>query len=771
MLVRVLGPVEAWTEHGPLQVPIGKPLAALAILALAGGRAVPADQMVEGLWGADAPPTALKTLQVHMSTLRARLRDGEVGISLTPAGYRLEVDAEVVDVVRFERLATAGMAAATDGHPEAAAQVLRDALGQWSGDPLSNVLDAPFAERHVQRLRRRRSSVLQARVAADLALGLGATIVDELRQIADEHPYDERACGHLMVALYRAGRPAEALDTFRSFRRQLGDDLGLEPGPALLEVERQVLMHDGRLRSVEAAARGPGASATNATPADPADPAGAHARPGDLDAQIEASIRSSELLRRVGALDDALRVIDRSILVARADAPHRLAVLLVHRSMLLALSERAEDGEADLAAATQLARRFLDGPALAQVALARFGLDAGSDDDDGLLVQLLEPIDLLEPRAPQRVDLLCAAMQQIVYSADSATAEKLLALAESTAAGMGDARSQAVAAATRTSLAGVRFQQLDAQLGQASASLAEARAIGDPLLLIAAWFADVRARFDAGDVDTCAANLTEFRAAAHATMLPFAWVRPDLIDAAVRLARGQTDGLEDRILRIRERGARMHARSVRGSANSLLFGTWLELDRFDVLDAMLVDRDGSSELVWQALGSMIAATLGRPDAREQLDRVLASMASADPGGWREPFVAAFGIEAARRCDHTAAAALLGPRLDPLAGRFLVLGPATITLGPVDRYRGLAALVTRDADAAVAALREAVEQTDRGGARVWALRSRVDLAVALSERQHDGDDLEAAALLAVVGQDPLLRQCPRLAREVGEALGR
>ena len=254
MRVRVLGPVGMWVDDCEVPVPAGKPRAILAMLALAGGRAVSAEQLVIGLWGEDPPPTAAKTLQVHVSTLRARLRDSDTTLVLTSSGYRLSIDPEAIDVATFERIADDGMVALGEGRADVASRLLRSALAEWTGEPLSNVLDSPFAAHEADRLALRRLAVVQARVEADLSLGLGATLVDELRAIADASPYDERACGQLMVALYRSGQPAAALAVFRAFRSTLGEELGLEVGPDLVELEHHVLMHDDSLLSAPAGA-------------------------------------------------------------------------------------------------------------------------------------------------------------------------------------------------------------------------------------------------------------------------------------------------------------------------------------------------------------------------------------------------------------------------------------------------------------------------------------------------------------------------------------
>jgi predicted ATPase/DNA-binding SARP family transcriptional activator len=256
MRVRVLGPVGIWASGVEVPVPSGKPRALLAMLALAEGRPVSADHLVVGLWGEEAPGTASKTLQVHVSTLRSRLREAGGALVQSAAGYRLDVDPEEIDIVCFEQLAEQGFTALANGRVDVTSRSLQSALEEWSGEPLSNVLNAPFASHEAERLALRRLAVIQARIEADLSLGFGVTLVDETRAIAEANPYDERACGQLMVALYRAGQPAASLKAYQTLRATLGEELGLDAGPELVELERQVLVHDDRLLARPAAASG-----------------------------------------------------------------------------------------------------------------------------------------------------------------------------------------------------------------------------------------------------------------------------------------------------------------------------------------------------------------------------------------------------------------------------------------------------------------------------------------------------------------------------------
>jgi predicted ATPase/DNA-binding SARP family transcriptional activator len=243
----VLGDVRMTADGLAVPIPRGKQLALLAALAVNVGRSVPTGRLVAGLWGEAAHPATLQTLQVHVSTLRKQLRPYGVQIVFSDSGYQLDLAADVVDVARFESLSASGLEAAANDRPEAASDLLGRALAQWSGEPLANVLEAPFAAEVVECLSLRRTAVAIAKVDANLALGLSTTLVPEIRDLATADPYDEHVCAQLMVALYRVGDQAQALAHLRTFRKRLRDDLGIVPGPELQAIERQILRHDDEL--------------------------------------------------------------------------------------------------------------------------------------------------------------------------------------------------------------------------------------------------------------------------------------------------------------------------------------------------------------------------------------------------------------------------------------------------------------------------------------------------------------------------------------------
>ena len=240
MQFRVLGPLEVDGAGGAVPLGGGKVRAVLAQLLLRPNEPVAAERLAVGLWGEDAPPSSVKTIYVHVSRLRKALGDPEA-IATTPAGYRLRVRPGELDADHFATLSTQGRSALEDGRPGEAAAKLREALALWRGPALREFAFEAFAAPEIARLEEERLATLEARIEADLRCGRHAELVAELGQLADAHPARQRLTGHLMLALYRCGRHADALDVFTRARARLDDELGLEPGAELRRLQRQIL--------------------------------------------------------------------------------------------------------------------------------------------------------------------------------------------------------------------------------------------------------------------------------------------------------------------------------------------------------------------------------------------------------------------------------------------------------------------------------------------------------------------------------------------------
>ena len=242
--VRLLGPIEVERDGEPVALGGQKPRTLFGVLALEPGRVVSVDRLVEALWPGDPPDTAGHAIQVYVSQLRKAL--GPVIATRAP-GYVLELEPERVDAHRFARLAQEGRAALEGGEPESAEVALREALALWRGPALADFLYEPFAQTQIARLEELRTVVVEERIEADLALGRHVELVSELEALVQSERLRERPRAQLMLALYRSGRQADALAAYRDARETLVEELGIDPGPELRELEAAILRQDESL--------------------------------------------------------------------------------------------------------------------------------------------------------------------------------------------------------------------------------------------------------------------------------------------------------------------------------------------------------------------------------------------------------------------------------------------------------------------------------------------------------------------------------------------
>jgi DNA-binding SARP family transcriptional activator len=272
----LLGSLEVTDEQGEL-VDVGgaRSRALLMILLLARGRTVPADTIVDQVWGVDVPSSATSTLQSYVSRLRRVLEPdrptGAVAKLLTweAPGYRLAVDPDDVDIHRFERLADAGHAALVAGDPATARELLLEAESLRRGPALVEFAGEEWARGTAARLDERYLAAVEDRVAADLLLGRHDLVVGELADFVDQHPLREGLWEQLALALYRSNRQSEALRALNQLRETLLDELGVDPGPSIRELERRILDHDPSLRAAENADPHADAMPPTGTAADP----------------------------------------------------------------------------------------------------------------------------------------------------------------------------------------------------------------------------------------------------------------------------------------------------------------------------------------------------------------------------------------------------------------------------------------------------------------------------------------------------------------------
>ena len=257
---RILGPLEVSADGQAVEIGGPKLRALLVILLLRANESVPREVLVHELWGEHPPAGAQGSLDVYVSRLRKALgavADGSVLVT-RPGAYSLQIDEAQLDARQFEQLVEQGRAALAGNAPDQAAASLRGALKLWRGQALADLANGPGPRIEAARLEELRLSAIEDRIEADLTLGRHADVVGELDVLVAQHPLRERLRGQLMIALYRGGRQAEALEAYQAARRTLVDELGLEPGPALQRLERAILQQDESLdlpgRAVDAQA-------------------------------------------------------------------------------------------------------------------------------------------------------------------------------------------------------------------------------------------------------------------------------------------------------------------------------------------------------------------------------------------------------------------------------------------------------------------------------------------------------------------------------------
>jgi DNA-binding SARP family transcriptional activator/tetratricopeptide (TPR) repeat protein len=242
---RILGPLEVRDRGGPIELRRRKVRALLAVLLLHAREPVSSDALIDALWGETPPRTARAALQNYVAQLRHALGPGLV--ASRAGGYALEAGPEQIDLGRFERLAAEGGAA--DG--EERVEKLGEALALWHGPPLGDLAFEPFAAHEAARMEELRTATLEDRIDAQLSCGAGPELIADLEGLIAEHPFRERLRGQLMLALYRSGRQADALQAYQETRHTLVDELGIEPSAPLRELEQAILRQE---RSLDPAA-------------------------------------------------------------------------------------------------------------------------------------------------------------------------------------------------------------------------------------------------------------------------------------------------------------------------------------------------------------------------------------------------------------------------------------------------------------------------------------------------------------------------------------
>jgi DNA-binding SARP family transcriptional activator/tetratricopeptide (TPR) repeat protein len=347
MEFRILGPVEVWDGARRLDLRGSKPRALLAVLLLHANQVVSTDHLVDQLWGEAPPPTARNLVQVAVSRLRQALHDRLGGnapapvLATRPSGYLLRVEPGELDLDRFEGLTAEAQRAIADGDLEGSAERWRAALALWRGPALAGASTEALQRTVVPRLEEARLMALEERLEVELGLGRHAQLVGELEALVASHPDRERLCRQLMLALYRSGRRARALAVYRSTRRLLAEELGLEPSPALQQLERAILRADPALSPPAPATADRQAASAAATSGRTASPAPCQLPPdiGDFTGREEPLTRVRGLLGREPS-STATSVVVCAISGAAGVGKTALAIHAAHQ-----LAERFPDGQ------------------------------------------------------------------------------------------------------------------------------------------------------------------------------------------------------------------------------------------------------------------------------------------------------------------------------------------------------------------------------------------------------------------------------------------
>jgi DNA-binding SARP family transcriptional activator len=245
---RILGPLEVRDGDKALELGGNRQRAVLALLAIHVGEVVPSERLITYLWGESPPPTASTSLQNAVSQLRKVL--GAEVVETRAPGYALKAERSAVDARRFEQLLDEARSAEADRR----VSLLREALQLWRGPPLGDFAYEPFAQNEAARLEELRLTAVEERIEAELELGAASELIGELETLIREHPLRERPRGQHMLALYRSGRQAEALQAYQETRRMLVDQLGIEPTPALQQLHASILRQESTLQSQAVAA-------------------------------------------------------------------------------------------------------------------------------------------------------------------------------------------------------------------------------------------------------------------------------------------------------------------------------------------------------------------------------------------------------------------------------------------------------------------------------------------------------------------------------------
>lgn len=710
----------------------GRPLLLLLRLVTAGGAAVSATRLRADIWGGDSSGDGV--VRVNLTRLRRAL--GDAAVERRDGGYTLS--GVQVDADRFDVLVARGRDRSTSIERRIAAY--DEALTPWRGPAFEGFDGIPWLQAAAARLDELREVAVDERFELRSLVEDPARLVPDLTIALEHGPVREHRVELLATALYRSQRQSEAIDVIRGAATTLRDELGLEPGPSLRELEHRILVHDPSLLVTPRTIR-----STTAP-------------------DVEGQLRAATALVRSGAHAEAIAILDRVEAMAREAGDRRsttecLIVRAVHHSM-----SGSGDPRATLDAARRIARDLRDGPLLARIAITSFGHGATTDLGAGL-VELLEPLELLPTTAPERVDLLCAAAVMASLTSGSTAGELLLAGASEVHDAQANERTAAVLAAARCIVSAGLGSDAALVEAQATESLRFAQQTDDPVLAVVAAHALMRAHYVRGEIDEVDRLLGPLLAAGRAAMLPFAIARVGLCEVIHAIVRGQFDVAVDRIEQTARTGERLRTLNTERALSAQRALMLLELDRLhEVRDELEPLAEPGADHA-HTFGALIGLIDGTPET-------VLELAGDVPGdATRPPFVALAAITAAEHDDRELAAWCL-PHLAAAGDVVIVAGLGTLLFGFAPHFRATVRAVLADLDGAVADYERATELSERVGAALWLDHARVGLARVLVQRARGDDRRRADELLAAVRSGAVVAVSPRLARAVAavEALG-
>jgi DNA-binding SARP family transcriptional activator len=721
--VRVLGRPQVAVDGSVVPL-VGRPLLLATRLAMSYPLPLPRHRMLADVWPDETGTDG--AVRVALTRLRAAL--GGEAVCRQNGGYTLAAPA-TVDADRFQRLLRA---TGDPSEPRQRLAAVEEALAMWRGAPFDGLDRLPWVEAETIRLEELRDQAIDERFALLLRVDEPSRLIPDLRSELGRDPTRERRAELLAIALYRAGRQADALATIDRTRGALRENLGLDPGPALRDLELRILRHDDELLGPAPDQRDGGSIET------------------------DSRLRTAAALTRVGAYEEAHGILDVAVSAARHDRDrHCLA-----RTLLAAAQTSLLSGLADphplIDEARLIGRELGDGHLLARCALVRFG--SGTPTDKGqALVDLMEPLDLLPTTAPEQIDLLCAAAVVVLFIDASDAADRLLAAADRLHRAAPTARSEIVSLTARSIVSSVRGADPETVDHWAAQALELARATGHADLVVVAIQARLRALYTAGNLDAVDGLLAELDAAAREAALPFGIVRVTLCRATNALARGRLEGVQALIDTSRSEGRRLRTFAAEGAALAQETVLLLELDRLEEVATLVEPLAARSPAnSWHA----VLALSGSPGAPPLLE-VAGEIRPADDSF---AVFSAIAAEVAARSGDAELGAWCLPHLEARGDTTIVVGLGTLVIGFARYFAGLARLATGDADGAARDLEAAARMATENGANLWRGHATVELADALGRTGRVADRERASRLLNGV------RRCvssPRLARRCRE----